>query len=70
MKKLICLALAVLMALLCSLTACHGKEEAKVFEIPAEFDTTRNYEISFWAKNDTNMTQVGIYEKAIAEAKK
>ena len=61
------LSLVVLMALLCTLTACHGSEEAKVFEIPAEFDTTRNYEISFWAKNDTNMTQVAIYEKAIAD---
>ena len=34
--------------------------------IPEEFDTTKNYEISFWAKNDTNMTQVEIYKNAIA----
>ena len=56
--------------MLLSLTACHGSKEAKVFEIPEEFDTSRNYEISFWAKNDTNKTQVAIYEKAIADFQK
>ena len=64
MKKLLSIVLTFL--LLLSLTACHGKQEAKVFEIPEEFDTSRNYEISFWAKNDTNKTQVNIYE-AIAD---
>ena len=61
MKKLLCVFLA-----LCLLTGCHGKQEQKVFEIPESFDTSRNYEISFWAKNDTNMTQVEIYKNAIA----
>ena len=65
MKKL--LSLSLVLVLLLSLTACHGSKEAKVFEIPEEFDTSRNYEISFWAKNDTNKTQVAIYEKAIAD---
>ena len=60
-------ALLLILTVLLSLTACHGSEEAKVFEIPSEFDTSRNYEISFWAKNDTNMTQVAIYEKAIQD---
>ncbi len=64
MKKL--LSIILLLSLLLSLTACHGSKEAKVFEIPEEFDTSRNYEITFWAKNDTNMTQVGIYKDAIA----
>ncbi len=49
------------------LTGCHGKVERKEFSIPENFDTSRNYEISFWAKNDTNLTQVQIYEKAIAD---
>ena len=49
------------------LTGCHGAKEAKAFVIPEEFDTSRNYEISFWAKNDTNMTQVEIYKQAIAD---
>ena len=65
MKKLLSIVLTFL--LLLSLTACHGKQEAKVFEIPEEFDTSRNYEISFWAKNDTNKTQVNIYEQAIRD---
>ncbi len=65
MKKFISILLALV--LLLSLTACHGSEEAKVFEIPSEFDTSRNYEISFWAKNDTNMTQVDIYKQAIED---
>ena len=65
MKKFISVMLALI--LLLSLTACHGSEEAKVFEIPSEFDTSRNYEISFWAKNDTNMTQVDIYKQAIED---
>ena len=59
--------LVIFLALLLSLTACHGNQEAKVFEIPDRFDTSRNYEISFWAKNDTNMTQVDIYKKAIED---
>ncbi len=49
------------------LTGCHGSQEKNVFEIPHEFDTSRNHEITFWAKNDTNLTQVGIYEKAIED---
>ncbi len=64
MKRFICILLALLTLL--SLTACHGSKEKKVFEIPESFDTSKNYEISFWAKNDTNMTQVNIYKNAIA----
>ena len=65
MKKIVSIMLTAV--LLLSLTACHGSKEQKVFEIPNSFDTSRNYEISFWAKNDTNMTQVEIYKKAIAD---
>ena len=61
------LALVLCRTLLLSLTACHGSREQKVFEIPETFDTSRNYEITFWAKNDTNMTQVNIYKDAIAD---
>ncbi len=64
MKKLI--SIILLLSLLLTLTACHGSQEQKVFEIPESFDTSRNYEITFWAKNDTNMTQVNIYKDAIA----
>ena len=64
MKKLV--SILLLFVMLLSLTACHGSKEERTFLIPEEFDTTRNFEISFWAKNDTNMTQVEIYKNAIA----
>ena len=63
MKKMICL---LLMAVLL-LSGCHGAVERNVFAIPEQFDQSRQYEITFWAKNDTNLTQVAIYEKAIAD---
>ncbi len=66
MKKLLSMALAAVLLIL-SLTGCHGSKGMPVFEIPEEFDTSRDYEITFWAKNDTNLTQVGIYEKAIED---
>lgn len=47
------------------LTGCHGAKESKAFEIPEDFDTSKNYEITFWAKNDTNKTQTNIYNKTI-----
>ena len=65
MKKL--LAIAVLFLCMTVFTACHGSRGLDAFEIPAEFDTSRNYEITFWAKNDTNMTQTEIYQKAITD---
>ena len=62
-------AVALILALLCvlSLAGCHGSRGLPAFVIPEEFDTAREYEITFWAKNDTNITQVGIYEQAIAD---
>ncbi len=65
MKKNLSLVLAVI--LLLSLSGCHGSQERSAFRIPEEFDTSRNYEITFWAKNDTNLTQVEIYKKAIGD---
>lgn len=49
------------------LTGCHGSRGKEPFAVPDEFDTSRNYEITFWAKNDTNKTQTDIYKKAIAD---
>ena len=49
------------------LAGCHGSKGMDAFEIPAQFDTERNYEITFWAKNDTNKTQTMIYEQAIKD---
>lgn len=67
MKKLFVLGMGVLLLLgsAASLTACHGAKERSGFEMPEEFDTSKTYEITFWAKNDTNKTQTAIYENAI-----
>ena len=65
MKKWIALLLAAVV--LFSLSGCHGSREKAAFVIPEEFDTSRDYEITFWAKNDTNMAQVNIYKQAIAD---
>ncbi|MCR5322996.1 MAG: extracellular solute-binding protein [Lachnospiraceae bacterium] len=52
------------------LTGCHGTKGLKEFSMPESFDTSRNYEITFWAKNDTNKTQTDIYAKAISDFEK
>lgn len=57
-------ATAILLAALLT-GGCHGSRGADEFAIPESFDTDREYEITFWAKNDTNKTQTAIYEKAI-----
>ena len=82
MKKLTKLVIFVLFAAIClaSLASCHGKKVDRDtdlatnysgaitdFEVPEEFDTSREYEISFWAKSDSNATQTAIYRKAIAD---
>ena len=59
--------LAAVMACLILLTGCHGSNGMRAFETPERFDEERRFEITFWAKNDTNMTQVEIYKKAIAD---
>lgn len=64
-KKLFVLALAAVLA--AGLSGCHGAKEQSAFSIPEEFDTSKNYEITFWAKNDTNKTQTEIYKKAISD---
>ena len=72
MKKRFCLLL--LAAFL--LSGCHGAIAAPgdsapatdtAYTLPETFDTSRQYEITFWAKNDTNMTQVNIYKQAIVD---
>lgn len=49
------------------LTGCHGRGGLDAFEIPEKFDMSREYEITFWAKNDTNKVQTAIYEQAIRD---
>lgn len=60
----------LLLSVLCCgvlLTGCHGSRGLEAFAVPEEFDTSREYEITFWAKNDTNKAQTEVYEKAIRD---
>ena len=59
--------LLILSALLTALCGCHGARETVAFSMPEAFDTSKEYEITFWAKNDTNVRQTDIYKKAIAD---
>ena len=72
MKRL--LALLLLTCLL--LTGCHGSlveagtPAQERYTLPESFDTSKDYEITFWAKNDTNKVQTEIYQKAIKDFEK
>ena len=68
MRKIIISLLIILMCF--SLVGCHGNKSLDEFIMPEEFDTSRNYEISFWNKNDTNAAQVAVYTKAIEDFEK
>ena len=63
MKRLFALLLAGCLVL----CGCHGSREQSAFAVPETFDDTRDYEITFWAKNDTNKNQVAIYEQSIED---
>ena len=64
--KRVCAAL-LSAALLLGLSGCHGSKETVSFQVPDTFDESRTYEITFWAKNDTNKRQTDIYKQAIAD---
>lgn len=64
-RKHAALLLAQLIVCLFALTGCHGSKGLEAFAVPETFDETRQMDITFWAKNDTNLTQVAIYEDAI-----
>lgn len=59
-----------------ALTGCHGSKGIESFSVEnaaagdSAFDENKNYEITFWAKNDTNKLQTEIYKKAIADFEK
>lgn len=67
MKKIFTVLLTSLLVL--CLFGCHGKqtEETAIFEVPEKFDNSRDYEITFWAKNDSNISQVEVYKDAISK---
>ena len=66
MKRIRLAAWTVLCALILGLLGgCHGARSRDTFVIPADFDPDASYEITFWAKNDTNKAQTNIYKAAI-----
>lgn len=67
MKKRCALFLCIVMFCTVLLSGCHGSKGMAEFEIPEDFDLSKQYEITFWAKNDTNIKQTRIYQKAIAD---
>lgn len=76
LRKAVCLSV-VLCMIIGIMTGCHGKKtadsgdgvqkEKPTFDVPKTFDMSKTYEITFWAKNDTNKTQTNIYKKAIED---
>ncbi len=66
MRKFVCL----LFVLLFCLSGCHGQSVSNDFIVPDSFDESKTYEITFWAKNDSNKTQVQIYKDAISSFEK
>ena len=65
-KRVFALVLSILL-IVPLFAGCHGSVERAEFALPDDFDTSKNYEITFWAKNDTNMSQVNVYKKAIED---
>jgi len=48
-----------------SFCSCHGTGKLVGFDVPLELNENEQIELTFWAKNDTNITQTQIYQKAI-----
>lgn len=70
MKRIRTLLLVIAALAATLLSGCHKSSKRVPFTVPKEFDTTKEYTITFWAKNDTNITQVNVYEKAISDFEK
>ncbi len=66
-NRLRALMMLLLLAASLLLSGCHGSRKRVAFEVPEHFDETKSYEISFWAKNDTNKVQTAIYSRAIRD---
>lgn len=66
-RRLLALWLTLCLFAALPLTGCHGSRGLDAFAMPEALDTSREYEITFWAKNDTNKAQTKIYEQAIAD---
>lgn len=68
MRKNICIFFLLIMTI--SLCGCHGSKGLEPISVPETFDTSKSYEITFWAKNDSNKAQSNVYKKAIEDFQK
>lgn len=68
-RRILAFALALVLTVL-SLASCHSRTQRTSFIVPDNFDTEKQFELTFWAKNDSNNVQITIYEKAIADFEK
>lgn len=68
MKKLfvIFFVCILLCGTLLTMTSCHGSKGRAGFTVPESFDETKEYDLVFWAKNDTNNVQKKAYQDAIS----
>ena len=65
-KRIFALVLTLGM-LLAVFSGCHGRIQRQEFTVPTEIDTTKELELTFWAKNESNINQKAVYEQAIAD---
>lgn len=61
---------SALLLVVLAVCGCHGGNTKNDFEIPESFDMSKAYEITFWAKNESNITQADIYKQAIEDFNK
>ena len=61
------IALFLLLATVLSATACHKAAPMESFCLPESFDTSRQYEITFWAKHENNINQKNLYEQTVRD---
>ena len=65
MRKILTFVVSIMMLFS---SGCHGsKETTSSTTILTDFDTSKTYEITFWAKNDTNKNQTAVYKQAIED---
>ena len=53
--------LAVVLTCAALLTACHGSQGLPAFEVPEQWDSSKEYEITSWPTSEPNRTQTNIF---------
>lgn len=71
-KKIFSTLISIIMitGMMLSFTSCHRAENLNEFSVPDTFDMNKEYNITFWAKNDTNVAQTKIYNNAVENFEK